>query len=118
MRKLAAALIVAASIQPALHAQDAPPLPDPAAIVVPDLSGSGKPEVIREGQKYFFYRQEGVGFETAHADLSECFMYLQPSSWQSVNMNRFVPWDSRPGRRTLPASNPYGLVGAILVSQK
>lgn len=115
MRKLAAALVVAASLQPASHAQDAPPLPDRATIVVPDLSGSGKPEVIREGSKHFLFHQEGVGFEKAHADLSECFLYLQPSSWQSVNMNRFVPWNSRPGRRTLPARNDYGLVGMILV---
>jgi hypothetical protein len=115
MRKLVAALIIAASLQPAADAQDAPPLPDPAAVVVPDLSGSGKPEVIREGSKYFFFHQEGVGFEKAHADLSDCFRFLQPSSWESVHMNRFVPWDSRPGRRTVFTRNPYGLVGAILV---
>ncbi len=115
MRTLAAAVIVAASLYPASHAQDAPPLPDPAAIVVPDLSGSGRPEVVREGSKYFFFHQEGVGFEKAHADLSECFLFLQPTSWESAKMNRFVPWDSKPGRKTTFASNPYGLVGAILV---
>lgn len=113
MKKLAAAMILAASLEPALHAQDAP-LPDPEAIVVPDLSGSGKPEVIREGAKYFFFHQEGVTFAKTHADLSECFLFLQPSSWESVHINRFVPWVSKPGRRTLPAGNPYGLVGAIL----
>lgn len=114
MRKLAAALIVAASLQPAMHAENAPPLPDPATIVVPDLSGSGKPEVIREGWKYFFFHQEGVAFEKAHADLADCFRFLQPSSWQSVHLNRFVPWVSTPGRKTVAASNPYGLVGTII----
>jgi hypothetical protein len=114
MRKLAAAMIVAASLQPAWHAQDAPSPPDPATIVVPDLSGSGKPEVIREGSKYFFFHQKGVGFEKAHADLSDCFRFLEPSSWESVHMNRFVPWVSSPGRRRVSSPNPYGLVGAIL----
>jgi hypothetical protein len=53
MRKFAAAMTFAAALQPAARAEDAPPpLPDPAAVVVPDLSGSAKPEVIREGSKY------------------------------------------------------------------
>jgi len=108
-------MVVAASLQLAAQAQDKPPLPDPAAIVVPDLSGSAKPEVIREGSKYFFFRQDGVSFEKAHEDLSDCFRFLQPSSWESVHMNRFVPWVSRPGRRTVRSTNPYGLVGMLLV---
>lgn len=116
MKTLAAAVFLAASLQPAVIAQEAPALPDPAAIVVPDLSGSSKAEVIRAGDKYFFFHQEGVAFERAHADLSECFLFLQPSSWESVNINRFVPWVSKPGRRTLPSNNPYGLVGVILVA--
>jgi hypothetical protein len=114
MRTLLAALIVAISLPRAAQAQDTPPLSDPAAVVVPDLSGSSKPEVVREGSKYFFFRQEGVSFEKAHADLSECFQFLQPSSWESVQMNRFVPWVSKPGRRTVPSTNAYGLVGALL----
>jgi len=108
--RLAAAVVVAAFLQPSLHAGDPPPLPDPATVVVPDLPGS-----VRDGAKYFFFHQQGVSFEKAHADLSECFLFLQPSSWESVHINRFVPWDSRPGRRTLPSRNPYGLVGEILV---
>jgi hypothetical protein len=115
MNKLLAALIVAASLPLPARAQDSPPLPDPATIVVPDLSGSVKPEVVKEGAKYFLFHKEGVSFETAHADLSECFLFLQPGSWESVNMGRFVPWESRAGRRTLPSRNPYGLVGAVLL---
>jgi hypothetical protein len=114
MRKLAAAVILAASLQP-LIAEDPPPLPDPAGIVVPDLSGSSKPEVIRDGVKYFFFRQEGVSFQQAHADLADCFMFLQPSSWQSVHLDRFVPWVSKPGRKTVATNNPYGLVGAVIL---
>lgn len=41
-------------------------------------------------------------------------MFLQPNSWESVHINRFVPWDSRPGRRTVSASNQYGLVGTLI----
>jgi hypothetical protein len=114
MRTLVAAMVVAASLQHASQAQDKPPLPDPAAIVVPDLSGSATPEIIRAGSKYFFFHQEGVSFEKAHADLSDCFMFLQPSSPDSVHMSRFVPWVSKPGRRTRLASNSDGLVGVIL----
>lgn len=91
-------------------------LPDPAAVVVPDLSGSSRPEVIREGAKYFFFRQEGVTFEQAHADLSECFLFLQPGSWESVNIDRFVPWDSRAGRKTVTTHSPYGLVGVAIAA--
>ncbi|HKR63627.1 MAG TPA: hypothetical protein VJZ00_07840 [Thermoanaerobaculia bacterium] len=115
MRLLTAAFVVALSIQPALHAEE-PALPDPTAVVVPDLSGSSKPEVVREGAKYFFFRQQGVSFEQAHADLSDCFRFLQPSSWENVHLNRFVPWVSKPGRQTIPSKNPYGLVGAVIAS--
>jgi hypothetical protein len=114
MRTLAATLIVAASLQTSAYGQDPRALPDPSAIVVPDLSGSTKAEVIREGSKYFFFHREGVAFETAREDLSDCFRFLQPASWQTVSINRFVPWVSKPGRHTRPSSNPYGLVGAIL----
>lgn len=113
MRTLAAALVVAAFLQQAAHAQEAPPLPDPAAIAVPDLSGSGNAAVIREGAKYFFFRQEGVAFDKAHADLSECFRYLAP--WENVRMNQFVPWVGKPGQRPLPWTNNHGLVGALIL---
>lgn len=114
MRTLAAIFIVAASLQAAAYAQNPPALPDPSATVVPDLSGSGKPEVIRDGEKYFFFHRDGVTFETAREDLSDCSRFLQPASWQTVSINRFVPWVSKPGRRTLPSSNPYGLVGTAI----
>jgi hypothetical protein len=114
MKKLVIAIVVASLLRPESQAEEAPRLPDPATILVPDLSRSGTPEVVREGSKYFFFHKEGVGFEKAHADLSDCFRFLQPSSWESVHMNRFVPWVSSPGRRTVPVGNPYGLVGAIL----
>src|SRR5688500_11583484 len=116
MKTLAAAVIVAAALQTAVHAQEAPALPDPATIVVPDLSGSEKPEVVKEGSKYFLLHQAGVSFEQAHADFSECFLFLQPNSWETVHINRFVPWVSKAGRKTVPSRNPYGLVGVILVA--
>ncbi|MDQ3282618.1 MAG: hypothetical protein M3Q69_14550 [Acidobacteriota bacterium] len=116
MSKLAAAVIFAATLHPALLAQDAPALPDPAGIVVPDLSGSSSPAVIAGGGKYFFFHQDGVSFEQAHADFTECSLFVQPSSWESVNMNRFVPWFSKGDRRTVHAANPYGLIGVALVA--
>lgn len=105
-------MMVAALLQLPSHAQDAPPPPDPSAIAVPDLSGSGKPEVVRAGSKYFFFHQEGVTFDKAHADLSDCFRFLQP--WENARMNQFVPWVGNPGRRTVPVTSQHGLVGALL----
>ena len=115
MRTVAMAIVIAASLQSAAtHAQERSPLPDPAAVVVPDLSGSDRPEVIKDGWKYFFFWKDGVRFEEAHADLADCRRFLHPNSWQDVHLKRFVPWDSRPGRRTVAATGNYGLVGAVI----
>ena len=113
MRTLAAAVVVAVSLHSPLHAED--PLPDPASVVVPDLSGSTRPEVVRDGVKYFFFHQEGVSFEQAHADLADCARFLQPASWETVHLDRFVPWVSKPGRKTVSMPNPYGLVGVVIL---
>lgn len=116
MRTLAAALVVAALVHSTMNAEESPRLPDPATILVPDLSESSRPEVVRGGTKYFFFHREGVTFEEAHADFSECFLFLQPNDWESVHINRFVPWESQPGRGRDVLSNPYGLVGIAIAA--
>lgn len=90
-------------------------LPDPATIVVPDLSGSGSAEVVENGWKYFFFRQDGVSFADAHADLAFCYRYMGNSNWGTVGMPRFVPWQEAPVDRTkdinAPVNSNYGLLG-------
>lgn len=90
-------------------------LPDPASVRVPDLSGSDAPAVVANGWKYFVFRKDGVSFAEAHADLSECFRYLQPTGWANVMLPRFVPWRERTATRTIETINPYGLVGDIML---
>jgi hypothetical protein len=83
---------------------------------VPDLSHSGDPAVVADGWKYFLFRREGVSFAEAHADFSDCYRFLAPQSWQTVQLGRFVPWESRAGRtRPTYQPNPYGLVGDLML---
>ncbi|MFS2109106.1 hypothetical protein ACCC88_05430 [Sphingomonas sp. Sphisp140] len=116
MRNLAIAAMAAASLwHGAAMAQTAPTLPDPATITVPDLSHSGDPEVVANGWKYFFFQREGVSFAEAHADLSDCYRFLQSNGWESVQLNRFVPWSGKTGRKHV-YSNDYGLTGVLIMS--
>lgn len=116
MRNLAMAAVAATSLWcGGAMAQAAPALPDPATVSVPDLSRSGDPEVVANGWKYFFFQREGVSFEEAHADLTDCFRFLQPNGWESVRLNRFVPWTSKTGRKDV-YSNSYGLTGALILA--
>ncbi len=90
------------------------PVPDPATIITPDLSGSADPAVVSEGWKYFFFQRDGVSFEEAHADFADCHRFLQPNDWTTVKLNRFVPWNGTPGKKSENLPNPYGLVGALI----
>jgi hypothetical protein len=97
----------------------ATPVPvDPATVLVPDLSGSSDPAVVANGWKYFFFQRIGVSYAEAHADLSECFRFLEPASWASVQLSRFVPWESKPGAKSTAQQYnfTYGLVGALMMS--
>lgn len=99
------------------HAQDPVSLPDPATIEVPDLSNSGNSQVIRNGWKYFFFRKDGVSFEAAHADFSDCFRYLKPTGWGDVMLPSFVAWNKPEVRKAeYDNGNAYGLVGALILS--
>lgn len=91
-------------------------LPDPASFKAPDLSGSDAPEVVANGWKYFVFRKDGVSFQDAHADVSECFRFLQPIGWANVMLPRFVPWRRQTATRTIETINPYGLVGDLMLA--
>lgn len=116
MRNLAiAAAATAALWNGAAMAQTASALPDPATVTLPDLSHSGDPEVVANGWKYFFFQREGVTFEEAHGDLTDCFRFLPPNGWETVRLNRFVPWSGKTGRKDV-YSNAYGLTGALILA--
>ncbi|RYD50079.1 MAG: hypothetical protein EOP60_12585 [Sphingomonadales bacterium] len=116
MRILAFAALLAVGVPWTAVAQNAPGVPDPATVTVPDLSGSAAPEVVANGWKYFFFQREGVGFAEAHADLADCFRFLAPNDWGTVKLGRFVPWESRTGVKASYNPNPYGLVGALMLA--
>ena len=111
---IVAAIVFAASASSVAEAQDAPALPDPATITVPDLSHSSDPEVVSNGWKYFFFQREGVSFAEAHADFTDCFRFLSPNDWSSIKLDRFAPWNGTPGRKSEYIPSPYGLVGALI----
>ena len=116
MRNLAIAAMAAASLwHGAAMAQTAPTLPDPATITVPDLSHSGDPEVVANGWKYFFFQREGVSFAEAHADLSDCYRLLASGNWGSIKLDRFIPWESKAGRKPYNTPFTFGLVGVVLM---
>jgi len=89
---------------------------DPAAFALPDLSGSGAADVVANGWKYFVFRKDGVRFEQAHADMADCFRFLQPTGWANVKLPRFVPWRQATPTQTVALSSPYGLVGDLMLA--
>ncbi|WP_432767659.1 MAG: hypothetical protein HEQ22_09435 [Sphingopyxis sp.] len=102
----------ALAMAPGAGAQEA--LPDPAAVVVPDLSGSADPAVVDNGWKYFFYHRAGTSFAEAHADLADCYRFLTPAGWGNVALPRFVPWVERPAGQRYDTNNQAGLVGLAI----
>lgn len=87
-------------------------LPDPATIALPAMTSSRDPKVAANGWKYFYFHKAGVGFTEAHADLADCYRFLEAGP--NSPLPTFVPWHDRPGRRE-PTYNPqFGLVGAII----
>ena len=117
MKYVAAAAMALGLSVSAAHAQDAPPLPDPASITVPDLSNSSDPLVLENGWKYFFFHRRDTSFAEAYADISDCYRFLQPAGWANVKLPRFVPWDDR-AAVTFDRSRThnYGLVGELMAA--
>lgn len=89
-------------------------LPDPASVTVPDLSRSGDPAVVANGWKYFFFQKQAVTYAQAHADISECFGFLQKAGWAEVLLPRFVPWRRPTASKTTYIPSYYGLVGDLM----
>ena len=73
-------------------AQAVDTIPDQATVIVPDLSGSRAPQVIKDGWKYFFFHKPQITYQDAYADFSDCYRFLAPTGWGNVSMPRFVSW--------------------------
>ena len=73
-----AAVLAAAAVcaQPALAAE-APPLPDPAKLELPDLSRPTTAEDAKDFEKYFYFHRADTSFEQALADIRECDGYAR-----------------------------------------
>lgn len=96
------------------------PLPDPATIVVPDVTPPTDPKVREDGYKFYYFHNPNVTFAEAYADLAECRTFLL---WPSGGMvPGFVWW--KPGVYRPPSApksdksglSPYGLVGDALAA--
>ena len=116
MKQIALAAMLAISLDSVANAQAAP-IPDPATISVPDLSGSEDPAIVSNGWKYFFFQRDGVSFAEAYEDFADCRRFLQPNSWATVGLKRFVPWNGAPGKKSEYIASSYGLVGALIRMQ-
>lgn len=100
------------------HAQ-MPDIPDENTIVVPDLSKSSDPGVVKEGWKYFVFQRHGVTFQEAHADFSDCYRFMQPVGWSMANTDHFIPWNRAPSnvsrQRAGYMPNNYGVMEGVIL---
>ena len=88
-------------------------LPDPATIQVPDVT-AGTPERDASGDaKYFYFQKDGVSFERAAADFTECFGYANPPI-PPVRLPAFVLLEETAPRGGSIGPSPYGLVGEVI----
>lgn len=100
------------------HAQ-IPHISDQETVIVPDLSKSSDPSVVKEGWKYFVFQRHGVTFQEAYADFSDCYRFMQPVGWSVANTDRFIPWNRAPAniprQRAGYMPNNYGVIGSVIL---
>jgi hypothetical protein len=87
--------------------------PDPATIVLPDLTPPTDPGVIEDGWKHYYFHKAGVTYEEAYADFSECYRYL-PVAGVDASLPMFAPWSETAGTEIIPPANNFGLVGMAI----
>jgi hypothetical protein len=83
--------------------------------VIPDLSGSRMPSVVKDGWKFFFFHRSGVSFADAHADFSDCYRFIAPSGYVDVIESSFVPWREESTRRDRAVRNGYAPLGGVIM---
>ena len=89
--------------------------PDPATLQMPDMTPTSDQHVIADGQRFFYFYKPGVTYEQAYRDISDCYRFM-PVQNATPFLPMFVPWRQRPGSGSFQPTNPYGLVGELLVS--
>lgn len=93
--------------------------PDATTVVIPDLSGSTNPSVVKDGWKFFLFQRAGVSFAEAYSDFADCQRFLQPANYFQVmfggKFGRFVPWYSQGGTLPKYVPSPQGLPADLLI---
>lgn len=107
-------LCLAALLPAPAVAQDVPPI---AEVELPDLSSASDPKSAKEGWKYFYFHKEGVSYEQAYADLSDCYRFM-PSGGDMFGepLPLYVDWEATPEGNARYRPNPYGIVGDVILS--
>ena len=113
MRSIVLGLVLAAIAEPTGAWSQTPP--DPATITLPDLSSANDPRNAAEGWKYFYFHKQGVSYEKAYADFSECYRFL-PVWRVEASLPMFAPWEETPGSWSVPSPviSQYGIVGDLI----
>jgi hypothetical protein len=88
--------------------------PDPATLVLPDMTPTRDPHVIGDGWRHFYFHKPGVAYEEAYRDFSDCYRFL-PTAGADPRLPMFVPWTERPGAAQLPQTSYGGLVGSVIL---
>jgi hypothetical protein len=86
--RLAAMLAGALMTTTTATAQDA--RPDPAAVVLPDVSVDQNPKAVEDGFKFFYFHNPSVSFDEAYADIAECRSFLVSGAPAAIP--GFRPW--------------------------
>lgn len=89
--------------------------PDPATLVLPDMSPTRDQGVIRDGWRHFYFHKAGVTYAEAFRDFRDCYRFL-PTAGADPRLPMFVPWSERAGAEQAPRSSQGGLVGSVILS--
>lgn len=108
---LVLAILLGAS---AASAQPSGP-PDPATLVLPDMTPTRDRRVIEDGWRHFYFHKAGVSYEEAWSDFADCYRFL-PVAGADPTLPMFVPWRERSGAGSLPQTASGGLVGGIILA--
>jgi hypothetical protein len=88
--------------------------PDPATLVMPDMTPTRDQGAIRDGWRHFYFHKARVSYEEAFADFRDCYRFL-PTAGADPSLPMFVPWSERPGAAQRPRSNYGGPVGGVIL---
>jgi hypothetical protein len=83
-----AAMLAGALMSTPAAAQDT--RPDPATVVIPDVSVEQNPKAVEDGFKFFYFHNPSVSFNEAYADIAECRSFL--ISGAPAAIPGFRPW--------------------------